>query len=68
VRVCRECLHYDASGDGGPECRRVVTTHPIYGFDVALSCHSERQPDGDCGPEGALWRPRPSLWRRLMGS
>jgi len=41
---------------------------PFYRTEKWLSCaHTSRDRYGSCGPEGKLWEPRRTLWRRMKG-
>ena len=49
-------------------------TSPVTGEHIGAhylipDCHNMRQKNGECGPEGKFWEPKPQkvpLWRRLF--
>lgn len=57
VPLCRDCRWYD--DDGLPSICTILK-------NAQFSTGWMRTEYGYCGPEGKLWEPRLSLWRRLF--
>ena len=79
IPFCKDCKHSKrdvAEYYSYYECRHPVIKYqqsPVYGFKYGWpSCETCRMSDGQCGPEGKLFEPRPAslllqrLWRRLL--
>jgi hypothetical protein len=74
-KACVTCKHHhDASQDCtvvySDYCRHPETEHfdAVYG-GMAKPCRVVREHDGQCGPDGDLWEPKPTRkpwYRRLF--
>jgi hypothetical protein len=64
IKACTGCVYCHGHDDMFLECRRypIERVNYVHGtrWNDYLLCHSQRQPDGECGPEGTGYEPKPA--------